>query len=62
MGMLGAIYHGIKGGYNLLVNNSDDANLELDKAVESLHKTIIIDPIGISDIADIANDISEETE
>ncbi|MBQ2980157.1 MAG: hypothetical protein IJE18_08640 [Bacteroidaceae bacterium] len=60
MGIIGAIYHGIKGGYKLLVDDSDAASEELDKAVDSLHKTVVIDPIGISDIPDIIDDISEE--
>lgn len=58
MGMLGAIYHGIKGTINLIADNSDTASRELDKAVESLHKKVILDPIGISDIPDIASDIT----
>lgn len=58
MGMFGAIYHGLKGGYKMLVDDADAANHELDKAVESLHKTMILDPIGISDIPDIASDIT----
>lgn len=48
--MFGAIYHGIKGGYKMLTDDADAANRELDKAVDSLHKTVILDPIGISDI------------
>ena len=59
MGILGAIYHGIKGGYNFLVDDSEAASRELDKAVDSLHKTVIIDPIGVSDIPDIVEDISD---
>lgn len=59
MGILGAIYHGIKGGYIFLVDDSEAAGRELDKAVDSLHKTVIIDPIGVSDIPDIVEDISD---
>ena len=61
MGIIGAIYHGIKGGYKFLVDDSDAVSRELDKAVDSLHRTAIIDPIGISDISDIVDDISEES-
>ena len=60
MGIIGAIYHGAKGGYKFLVDDSEAASRELDKAVDSLHRTVIIDPIGISDIPDIADDISGE--
>lgn len=60
MGILGTIYHGIKSGYKLLVNELDDASCELDKAVDCLHGTVIIAPIGISDISDIVEDISED--
>ena len=56
MGILGAIYHGVKGCYNLLVDDSDVASQELDKAVDSLHRTVV-DPIGISDIPDITEDL-----
>ena len=42
MGLLGALYHGAKGVYALVNDESDKASDELDKAVESLHKTIII--------------------
>lgn len=59
MGILGAVYHGIKGGYKMLVDDADAANHELDKAVESLHKTVILDPIGVSDIPDIVGDIAD---
>ncbi len=59
MGLFGAIYHGIKGGYKMLTDDADAANRELDKAVDSLHKTVILDPIGISDIPDIVKDISD---
>lgn len=61
MGMLGAIYHGIKGGYKMLVDDADAANHELDEAVESLHKTVIIDPLGVSDIPDIVGDITDNS-
>lgn len=61
MGIIGALYHGIKGGYKLLVDDSEAASQELDKAVDSLHKTVVIDPIGISDISDIVDDISEDS-
>lgn len=59
MGIIGAIYHGIKGGYKILVDDSYEANHELDKAIDSLHRTVI-DPIGIEDIGDITDDISGE--
>lgn len=58
MGVLGAIYHGIKGGYSMLIDDAYAANRELDKAVDSLHRTVILDPIGVSDIPDIVDDIS----
>lgn len=58
MGIIGAIYHGIKGGYKFLTDDSDAASSELDKAIDSLHRTVV-DPVGISDISDIADDISE---
>lgn len=61
MGIIGAIYHGIKGSYKFLVDDSDAASQELDKAVDSLHRTAVFDPIGISDIPDIVDDISEES-
>ena len=61
MGIIGALYHGIKGGYKFLVDASETASQELDKAVNSLHKTAVIDPIGISDISGIVDDISEES-
>ena len=61
MGIIGALYHGIKGDYKFLVDDSETASQELDKAVNSLHKTAVIDPIGISDISDIVDDISEES-
>lgn len=61
MGIIGALYHGIKGGYKLLVDDSEAASQELDKAVDSLHKTVVIDPIGISDISDIVDDITEDS-
>ena len=61
MGIIGALYHGIKGGYKFLFDDSETASQELDKAVNSLHKTTVIDPIGISDISDIVDDISEES-
>ena len=61
MGIIGALYHGIKGGYKLLVDDSEAASQELDKAVDSLQKTVVIDTIGISDISDIVDDISEDS-
>ena len=42
MGLIGTFYHGVKGVYALINDDPDKANEELDKAVESLHKTIII--------------------
>lgn len=42
----------------MLVDDADAANRELDKAVDSLHRTVILDPIGVSDIPDIVDDIS----
>lgn len=60
MGMFGAIYHSIKGGYKFIVDDSDGASRELDKAVDSLHKTVILDPIGVSDIPDVIEDITSD--
>ena len=42
MGLIGTIYHGVKGVYALINDDSEEASKELDKAVDSLHKTIII--------------------
>lgn len=42
MGLLGALYHGAKGLYAMANDDPEKANKELDKAVDSLHKTIII--------------------
>ena len=60
MGIIGALYHGVKGGYKFLVDDSEAASRELNKAVDSLHRTFVTDPIGFSDIPDIADDISGE--
>lgn len=42
MGLIGALYHGAKGVYAMINDDSEKANEELDKAVDSLHRTIII--------------------
>lgn len=42
MGLIGTIFHTAKGVYALANNDSDKASEELDKAVDSLHRTIII--------------------
>lgn len=60
MGAIGALYHGAKGFVNWICNDSDGLSKELDKAVDSLHRTVIIDPIGISDLPDIVEDFSGE--
>lgn len=60
MGMLGTLYHTAMAGYNWLADDSEAAAHELDKAVDSLHKTMILDPIGVSDVPDIVEDITKD--
>lgn len=42
MGLIGALYHGAKGVYSMFKDDPEKANEELDKAVDSLHRNIII--------------------
>ena len=42
MGLIGSLYHTAKGIYTMANHDSDKANAELDKAVDSLHRTMII--------------------
>ena len=41
MGLIGSHYHTTKGIYAMANHDSEKANEELDKAVESLHRTMI---------------------
>lgn len=58
MGMLGTFYHGTKAIYEWLADDSDALSHELDKALDSLHRTVSLDPVGISDVSDIVDDIA----
>lgn len=58
MGLLGTAFHSLKGAYNWLCDDYDAANHEFDAAVDSLHKTMILDPIGITDIPDIIDGVT----
>lgn len=42
MGLIGSLYHTAKGIYAMANHDSEKANEELDKAVDSLHRTMII--------------------
>ena len=55
MGIFGTVYHGLKAGYKMIKDESFEASEELDKAVESLKKTVV-DPIGFDDMQDIIVD------
>lgn len=54
--MFGTIIHGAKGVYKLIGGDSDVANRELDKAIDCLHSTVSIDPLGVGDLCDIITD------
>lgn len=56
MGMFGTIIHGVKGVYKLIDGDSDIANKELDKAIDCLHRTVSIDPLGVGDLCDVISD------
>lgn len=42
MGLIGSLYHTAKGIYAMTNHDSEKANEELDKAVDSLHRTMVI--------------------
>ena len=42
MGLIRSLYHAAKGIYAMANHDSEKANEELDKAVDSLHRTMII--------------------
>lgn len=60
MGIFGTIIHGVKGVYKLIDGDSDVANRELDKAIDCLHHTVSIDPIGVGDLCDVITNALNE--
>ena len=45
MGLIGNLYHTARGLYAMAKDDSQKVNEELDKAIDSLHKNIIIETV-----------------